>query len=149
MPNFKFVISDGPKSYQLEKPQEECAFLIGKPIGFRFAGDLIGLPGYELEVTGGTDKDGFPMLRTLPGTGRKRLLVSKKSFPDFHEKKRIRKKLKKIKGLRVRKTFRGNVIASDIVQINCKVIKRGPKSLEELLGKKEGEEKKEAEKKEG
>ena len=139
MASFKLVISDVKtgKSYQIEKTWEECAFLLGKKLGFRFAGDLIGLPGYELEVTGGTDRDGFPMLKSLPGTGRKALLVSKKYFPRFREVKRSRKKLKKIKGLRIRKTFRGNVIAEDIAQLNCKVTRYGAQSLEEILGKKE------------
>jgi small subunit ribosomal protein S6e len=136
---FKFVIGNKGKTYQIEKDQSECKFLIGKRIGFRFAGDVIGLPGYELEVTGGTDQDGFPMRKDLPGTGRKKLLIDKKS--GFHEKKRIKKKMKKIRGLRIRKTFRGNTISTDIVQINCKVIRQGEKPLEELIGKKEGEEK--------
>lgn len=137
MATFKLVINDpkSGKSYQVERNWEECSFLLGKPIGFKFAGDLIGLPGYELQVTGGTDKDGFPMRSDLPGTGRRRILVSKET--GFHEKKRVRKKIKKIKGLRLRKTFRGNVIATDIAQLNCKVIREGPQSLEELLGKKE------------
>ncbi len=137
MATFKFVIGNKGKTYQIEKSQEECRFLIGKEIGFRFAGDAIGLPGYELEVTGGTDRDGFPMRKDLPGTGRKRLLIDRKS--GFHERKRVKKKMKKIRGLRIRKTFRGNTISADIVQINCKVVREGEKPLEELVGKKQEE----------
>jgi len=137
MATFKLVINDPEtgRSYQVERSWEECSFLIGKRIGFRFAGDLIGLPGYELVITGGTDKDGFPMRGDLPGTGRKRILVSKET--GFHERKRVRKKIKKIRGLRRRKTFRGNVIADDLAQLNCVVVRKGPQPLEELLGKKE------------
>jgi len=141
---FKFVISQGSKSYQLEKEQAECEALIGKKIGEKFSGDLIGLNGYELEITGGSDKDGFPMRGDIEGTVRKRLIVTKGiGFKGF---KRIGKKKYKIKGLRKRKMIRGNTIANDIVQINCKVVKTGEKTLDELIPKKsKGEEKTETE----
>ncbi len=128
----KFVISDPKtrKAWQIERTAE---FLYGKKIGDKFDGSLIGLPGYVLEITGGTDKDGFPMRSDLEGAVRKRLLLS--SGPGYKPEKR---------GIRKRKMVRGNTIAEDIVQINCKVIAHGDKPLEELLGKKEesGEEKK-------
>ena len=137
---FKFVISDKGKSYQLEVDQKNCESIIGLKIGDRFKCDIIGLPGYELEIRGGTDKDGFPMRSDVEGMGRKRILI-KKSV-GFSGKKRIKKKLVKIKGLRRRKTVRGNTISTFISQINCKVVKRGEKSLEELIPKKEKQAKK-------
>lgn len=42
-----------------------------------------------------------------------------------------------VKGLKRRKTLRGNTINQDVVQINCKVMKVGDKKIEEVLGKKE------------
>jgi small subunit ribosomal protein S6e len=121
----KFVISDPRtrRAYQIEK---DASFLYGKKIGDRFDGSLIGLPGYILEITGGTDKDGFPMRPDLEGTVRKRILLS--SGPGYRPKR---------KGVRRRKMVRGNTIAEDIAQINCKVVVYGDKPLEELLGKKE------------
>jgi len=128
MANFKFVISDPAtkKTYQLEIEQEKAIGLMGKKLGEKFNGDLIGLSGYELEIRGGTDKDGFPMHPQLHGSGRKKLLLAMP--PCFKPK---------IKGQRRRKTVRGNTLSRAIVQINCKVIKTGKKSLTELLGKKE------------
>jgi len=144
MPVFKFVISDPEtrRTYQIEVDQNKTSGLIGKKIGEDFNGDLIDLPGYTLRITGGTDKDGFPMHPQFHGMGRKKLLLS--SPPGFHPR---------TKGQRKRKMVRGNTISQDIVQINTKIIKKGSKPIDELLSmkgeKKEGtsETEKKAEKK--
>lgn len=138
MANFKFVINDPEtrKSFQLEVDQSKALTLIGKKIKDEFSGDVIGLQGYTLQITGGTDKDGFPMHPSVKGPGRKRVLLS--SPPGFHPR---------LKGQRKRKTVHGDTISEDIVQINCKVVKKGEKPLEELLPTKP-KEKKEAETKE-
>ena len=128
MPNFQFIVSDPTtrKAYKIEIEQSRVSGIIGKEIGDRFNGDLIGLPGYEIQITGGTDKDGFPMHPQVHGPGRKKIILSHP--PCFHPK---------IKGQRKRKTVRGNTISPDIVQINCKIVKAGAKPLEELLKKEE------------
>lgn len=123
---FVFVISD-PKtrrSYQLEIEKSKAISIIGKKIGDEFDASFLGLEGYTLKITGGSDQDGFPMHPSLEGVGRRKLLLAKP--PGFHPRK---------KGERRRKTVRGNTIAQDIRQINCKVVKAGPKPLEEILGK--------------
>ncbi len=124
---FKFVISEpkSRKSFQMEVDQSKAIGLIGKKIGDEFNGDVIGLSGYVLKITGGTDKDGFPMHPSLKGTGRKKLLLS--SPPGFHPLK---------KGQRKRKTVRGDTISEDIVQINVKVVKVGEKPFDQLTPKK-------------
>jgi small subunit ribosomal protein S6e len=134
MPTFKIVISDPTtrKGYQLELEQSKALALIGKKIGEEFNGDLIGLPGYTLKITGGTDKDGFPMHPDVEGAVRKKVLLS--GPPGFHPRK---------KGERRRKTVRGNTISEDIAQINVKAVKKGEKPLEELIPVKPKEEKKE------
>jgi small subunit ribosomal protein S6e len=80
------------------------------------------LPGYSLKITGGTDRDGFPMHPSVKGQGRKKILLS--SPPCFHPK---------IKGQRKRKTVRGNTISEAIAQINVKIVKKGEKPLEQLV----------------
>jgi small subunit ribosomal protein S6e len=124
MATFKIVVSEPEtrKSYQLEVDQAKAIGLIGKKIGEEFNGDLIGLPGYVFKITGGTDKDGFPMHPSIPGSVKKKVLLS--GEPCFHPRK---------KGERRRKTVRGNTISADIVQINVKVSKKGEKPLEELV----------------
>jgi small subunit ribosomal protein S6e len=134
MPNFQFIVSDPTtrKAYKIEIDQAKAIGLIGKVIGDRFNGDIVGLPGYELQITGGTDKDGFPMHPQVHGPGKKKVILSHP--PCFHPK---------LKGQRKRKTVRGNTISRDIVQINCKIVKAGSKPIEQLLPKekKEPEEK--------
>jgi len=121
---FKVVVSDpkSRKAYQMEVEKEKLAFLIGKKIGEEFDATQIGLPGYVLKITGGSDKDGFPMVPFVEGPLRTRVLLKKP--PGYRPEK---------KGVRRKKTVRGNTISFDIVQINTKVVKFGEKSLEELI----------------
>ena len=131
---FRVVISDPKtgKAYQKVITGANANRLIGKQIGDIINGTIVELPpDYELQITGGTDKDGFPMRPDIPGTGRKRVLLS--GGVGFRPKE---------KGMRKRKTVRGRVISKDIVQINMKVVKHGRIPLEEFF-KKEQKEKEE------
>jgi small subunit ribosomal protein S6e len=125
---FKIVISEpkSRKSFQIEVDQSKATGLVGKKIGDEFSGDTIGFVGYMLQITGGTDKDGFPMHPGLGGSGRKKLLLTEP--PGFHPG---------LKGQRRRKTVRGNTISDAVVQINVKIVKMGEKPLEQLIPKKE------------
>ncbi len=128
MAEFRAVISDPKdgKSYQAPVAGHHANSLIGKKIGDVVDGIFVGLPGYKLEITGGSDKDGFPMRKDLPGPRRKKLLISKSI--GFNSKKG---------GLRRRKTVRGNTIAPDSLQINMKVMQHGMKPISELIKKEE------------
>ena len=130
---FKFVIGHKGKSYQIEKDQKDSPVL-RKKIGETIQGDFLNLHGYELQITGGSDKDGFPMRKDIDSAMRRKILTGK--CIGFNAGK---------KGLHRRRTLRGNTISEDIAQINCKVVKEGQASLEDTLGKKEApaEEKKE------
>jgi small subunit ribosomal protein S6e len=136
MVDFKVVVNDtkNGKSYQIPVSGHHANSLIGKKIGDEVDGIFISLPGYKMEITGGTDKDGFPMRKDLPGMGRKKLLLSKSV--GF---------LPKEKGLRKKKSVRGNTINQDVVQINMKVTKYSAKPIDQIVG---AEKKDEAEKKE-
>jgi len=133
MAGFRFVISDKSKSYNIEKEKGECP-IMGKKIGDSINGDFLGLPGFELQITGGSDKDGFPMRNDIEGVARKRFLITKgKGFAGW---KKIRKKKVMIDGYKRKKTLRGNSIGSDISQLNCKVVK-APQPIESILKPKE------------
>ena len=132
----KFVINDKTtgKSYSKEAEQAKITGLDGKRIGDEFDGGIIDIPGYKLKITGGSDKNGFPMRLGIHSHARKKILVA--SGVGYHAK---------IKGARKRKSMRGEVIGVDIAQINCAVEKKGKQKLEDLLGtapKEESEEKK-------
>src|SRR3989338_3608094 len=130
---FKIVLSDpkARKAYQKDV-DENASGLMGKKIGESVKGDGFGLTGYEVEVTGGSDKEGFPMRKDIEGIGRKKALLS--GGPGFHPL---------LKGQRKRKSVRGNTISEQIVQVNMKVTKHGEKTIEELLGVKTKEKPKE------
>lgn len=132
MADFRVVISspkDG-KAYQVEISGAEANKFIGKSISDTIEGDVVGLRGYTLRITGGTDKDGFPMRKDLPKGQRRKILMY--AGTGHHPKE---------KGQRRRKTVCGREITANICQINATITKYGPKSVADLLGsKKEKEE---------
>jgi len=117
MAEIKLVIGDSKtkRSFKAEIKGPDAEQLLGKKIGDTFRGELINLPGFEFTITGGSDKAGFPMNPDLMGQGKRRLILSGDK-PGF-------RKPKKFKGIRARKLVRGNTVAPDTVQINCKITK--------------------------
>lgn len=132
---FKINISDkSGKTYKLELENEG---LNGKEISEKIPGNelLPALEGYELEITGASDKAGFPSFQNIEGIGLKRVLLTygkgmKKRPKQEGKWKRTKNRPK---GLRLRKTVRGKVISPDVVQINLKVTKHGIKPLIEIF----------------
>ncbi len=124
---FKIVVSDpkSRKAYQKEV-EENASGLIGKKVGGKVSGGFLGLEGYELEITGGSDRQGFPIRPDVDGQGRKKIVLA--FPPGFHPVR---------SGERKRKSVRGNTISKDISQINLKILKAGKKPLETVLGVKE------------
>lgn len=98
---------------------EDAKFLHGKKIGDKVKGEGIDMPGYEFEVTGGSDASGFPMRRDVDGTGRKKILAT--SGVGIRKLPR--------KGMRVRKLVAGNTIHAKTAQINMKVLKVGKEDI--------------------
>ena len=145
---FKIVISE-PKSKKAWQIEKEVPVLLGKKIGEKFDGSLVGLSGFTLQITGGSDKEGFPMRYDLEGSARKKALLTK--GVGFRGTKKIRKVKYKVEGMKKRKYIRGNTVSEEIMQINCKVIE-GEGDIPNILGiqpkPKEGEEKTEAPKQE-
>jgi len=124
---FKINVSHKGKALKYEVDNEN---LVDNTIGDKIAGSEIApdLEGYEVEITGTSDKAGFPGMPKLKGSGlRRELLTRGRGMKD------------KRKGVRLRKTVRGDVISLDTVQINTKVVKEGKKKFEDILkGLKEG-----------
>ncbi len=122
---FKVVISDPSTglAYQKVISGANANKLIGKRIGDVVNGTVVELPpDYELKICGGSDRDGVPMRKDLPGTVRRRLLL--RGGVGYKPKER---------GMRRKKMVRGNVISRDIVQINMKVEKQGKVPLAEFF----------------
>ena len=130
MVDFKAIVNDVKtgKSYNVTVSGHHANSLIGKNIGEVVDGIFVGLPGYKMKITGGSDGNGTPMRSDLPGTKRVKLLLS--DSKGFHEK---------YPGQRRRVAIHGCAISEKIVQINMAVAEYGPKSIEECLNPAEGE----------
>ncbi len=149
-----FKINIGTKNGKTYKLETEAKNLEGKELHQKISGKEISpfFEDYEFEIAGASDKAGFTALKSVAGTGLKGVLLSYEKGMKKRSKREGKKKRSSYtpKGLRLRKTVRGRIISSDIVQINLKIIKEGKKSLEEIFPEqnkpKEKEEKKEAKK---
>jgi len=135
MADFKVVLSD-PKegrAYNIDATAGAAGALVGKKIGDEVDAGPLGLAGYKIRITGGSDRTGTPAKQNLPGPVRKKLLVA--GGVGFHPV---------MDGERRRKSVRGNEITQDFVQINAKVTAYGEKSLAEYFPKAEAAEEKKA-----
>jgi small subunit ribosomal protein S6e len=113
MAKFKLIISDPKtgKSTVQELEDKRASVLVGRKIGEDIDGSLLGLPAQRILITGGSDKDGFPMRSDVQGGVKTQVLLTKSlGFRGRFE------------GERQRKTIRGNVITDDAVQINAKIV---------------------------
>ncbi|MCL5430019.1 MAG: 30S ribosomal protein S6e [Candidatus Marsarchaeota archaeon] len=132
----KVVYSDAKsgRTAQMELPADRTVPLLNKKIGETIDGSVIDLVGYKLKITGGSDKSGFPMEKSLEGTAKTKVM---KKIADSGRQK----------GQYKRMMVRGNMINADTEQVNLMIVEYGEKPVEELFPKKEKAEKPKAEEK--
>jgi small subunit ribosomal protein S6e len=133
MAKFKIVISDPEtgKSKSVESEESRAVPLIGRKLGDVIDGSTVGMSGYKLRITGGSDKDGFPMRPNVHGGVRASVILTE--GVGFHPSR---------EGERRRKTLRGKTITEDIVQINMKIVEKPEKTKKTEKGGKEKDDKK-------
>jgi small subunit ribosomal protein S6e len=122
MAKFKVILSDPEtgKSQIVELEGSRAVPLVGRKLGETIDGAAVGLGGHKLKITGGSDKDGFPMRPDIHGGVKTRIILTKGvGYHSTH------------KGKRRRKTLRGRVITDEIVQINMKIAEK-PKKAKKL-----------------
>lgn len=122
MAKFKIIVSDTDSgtSKTVELEETQATPLIGRRMGEVMDGAIVGLPGHKVQLTGGSDKDGFPIRPNVHGGVRRRVILG--GGVGFNPQK---------EGERKRKTIRGNVVTEEIVQINMKIIEKPKKAKEE------------------
>ena len=126
------VISEPKSGKSANKKTEESVFL-NRKIGEEVSLDTIGLPGFKAKITGGSDKQGFPMKPSMQGASRKKVLLKK--GVGYRPK---------TKGAIKRKSVRGNTVSIETQQINLAITQAGEMQLfEQLIPKEKVEEKKE------
>jgi small subunit ribosomal protein S6e len=138
MAKFKVIVSDPETgtSKVVELEEARASPLIGRKIGEVMDGSIVDLPGHKVQITGGSDKDGFPMRPSVHGGVRRGIVLS--GGVGFNPQR---------EGMRRRKTIRGNVLTDEIVQVNTKIVEK-PKQPKESKKTKEKKEEKAAVQKE-
>merc|ERR1711870_182158 len=94
---------------------------MGKHMSTEVSGDSLGdeFKGYIFRISGGNDKQGFPMKQGVLCNNRVKLLL-KKGMSCYKERR---------KGCRKRKSVRGCIVGPDLATLNLVVIKKGAEEL--------------------
>lgn len=97
---------------------------IEKRMGAEVPADSLGdmWKGYVLRITGGHDKEGFPMMQGVLKNGRVRLLF-KDGMKCYRERRN---------GMRKRKSVRGCIVGHDIKMLDFIIVKKGDNEIEGL-----------------
>ncbi|MFB6310936.1 MAG: 30S ribosomal protein S6e [Salinirussus sp.] len=124
MAEFTVAVSDpeSGETHQIEVADQDANRFIGREIGEEVDGAAVGLDGYTLEVTGGSDDAGRPMREDVAGTSLAELLLE--GGVGYHPER---------DGERKRVTVRGREIGEATRQINAAIVDRGDESVAELL----------------
>jgi len=126
----KLIIADpttgGVKSVEIEDDFLRKANLGDYRMGQEIDGHIFGeaFSGYKFRISGGQDKDGFPMKQGVMTASRVRLLL--KPGTTGFQQWRARA------GERKRRSVRGCILAMDLASISLVVAKKGEKEIEGL-----------------
>jgi small subunit ribosomal protein S6e len=125
MADFQVVVADPEDgvTYSVDVDGQDANRFAGKSIGEEVDGDAVGLPGYSLEITGGSDTTGRPMREDVAGPETREILLE--GGTGFNPNR---------EGERRRVTVRGAEISDDTRQINAQIAERGDEDPADLLG---------------
>jgi small subunit ribosomal protein S6e len=107
---------------QVEVSGQSANRFIGRELGETVTGSAVGLDGYTLELTGGSDDAGRPMRDDIRGASLEEVLLEGGTGYDPSRD-----------GERKRVTVRGREVGDATRQINAKITEYGPGDVEELL----------------
>ena len=125
MAEFQVAVADPDDgtTYQFDVEGQDANRFLGREIGADVDGGSVGLSGYTLEITGGSDDAGRPMREDVAGPDLKALLLD--GGTGFNPSK---------EGERRRITVRGREVSDATSQVNARITDRGGESIEDLLG---------------
>ena len=124
MASFQVVVADPETgaTYQRDVDGQDANRFIGRSIGEDVDGGAVGLDGYTVELTGGSDDAGRPMRGDVDGPDlREVLLTGGVGYEPSRD------------GERKRVTVRGREISDAVAQINAKIVESGDADLDDLL----------------
>jgi small subunit ribosomal protein S6e len=121
--NVSYPISGLQKLIEIDD-EKKIAIFFGKRMGNEVSGDDLGdqFKGYIFKITGGNDKDGFPMKQGILVNGRVRLLMAKGA--KCYRPRRT--------GERKRKSVRGSIVGPDIAVLALAIVKTGETPIQGL-----------------
>lgn len=125
MADFQVVVADPEDgtTHQFEVEGQDANRFTGREVGEIVDGSAVGLDGYEIELTGGSDATGRPMRPDVAGPNLKEILLE--GGTGFNPTR---------DGERRRVTVRGREVSDETRQINAKIVSRGDQSIATLLG---------------
>jgi len=109
-------------TYQRDVSDQNANRFIGREIGEDVAGSAVGLDGYTLTITGGSDDAGRPMRGDVRGSALKNVLL--KGGTGYNPTR---------DGERKRVTVRGCEVSDATRQINAVISDRGDGDVADLL----------------
>ena len=118
--NISYPANGSQKLVEIEDERKLRAFM-DRRMGQEVTGDALGdeWKGYVFKITGGNDKQGFPMKQGIMHPTRVRLLLS-----DGHSCYRPRRT-----GERRRKSVRGCIVAMDLAVLALSIVKQGEEEV--------------------
>jgi small subunit ribosomal protein S6e len=125
MADFTVVVADPDEgaAHQRAVDGQDANRFIGRSIGDEVDGSAVGLDGYTVEITGGSDTAGRPMREDVAGPALTSILVDGGTgFEPTRE------------GERKRITVRGREVGDETRQINATIAERGEGAVADLLG---------------
>ena len=113
MAEFQVAVADPAdgQTYQHEVDGQDANRFLGREIGEEVDGGAVGLDGYSIKLTGGSDETGRPMREDVPGAQiRERLLEGGVGFNPNRD------------GERKRITVRGRQVSEETAQVNATIV---------------------------
>ncbi|WP_136690138.1 30S ribosomal protein S6e [Halorhabdus amylolytica] len=125
MADFTVAVADpeAGDTYQVEVEGQDANRFVGRELGDEVDGGAVGLDGFTLELTGGSDDAGRPLRADVRGTDLKSILLE--GGTGFNPER---------DGQRKRVTVRGREVSDMVRQLNVRIAEYGDGDVDELLG---------------
>jgi small subunit ribosomal protein S6e len=122
--NLAYPRNDTTKQFDIDDERLRKSNLYDHRLGEDVEGKIFSddWEGYVLRITGGSDKDGFPMMQGVLVNSRVRLLLSRGTTGFNAWRGRS--------GERRRKSVRGCIVAGDIACLNVTIVKTGANEID-------------------
>jgi small subunit ribosomal protein S6e len=124
MAEFTVAVSDPEtgETHQIDVADQDANRFVGREIGEEVEGSAVGLDGFTLEITGGSDDAGRPMRGDVRGTALSELLLE--GGTGYEPTK---------DGERKRVTVRGREVGDATRQINVRIAEQRDGDVADLL----------------